>query len=96
MWYALPSGDVGIESHNSRPVQLLDWFCFYPLSELVHNDKQMSHATTSRLEWPHHVQLPDGKGPGNANCLERRSRQVWLGAELLAPFTLLDQLFGVF
>ena len=56
----------------------------------------MSHATVCRLEWAHHVQPLDGKGPGEGDGLECRSRQVLLGAENLAPFAVFDQLFGVF
>ena len=78
------------------PFQLLDWFCFYPLGELVHYDKQMSHATSCCFEWSHHVQAPGSKGPGNGDSLQCRSRLMWLGAELLAPFAFLDQVFGVF
>ena len=47
--YAVPSRDVDDESHCSRTIQLLDGLHFYPLGELVHRDKQMSHATTGRL-----------------------------------------------
>ena len=39
VWYAIPDGDVGDESHSSRTIQFLNWLCFYPLGELVHCDK---------------------------------------------------------
>ena len=58
-----------------------------PLGEFVHSDEQMRHAAARRLEWAHHVQPLDGKGPGKGDGLECRSRQVLLGAEDLAPFT---------
>ena len=96
VWDAISRGDVGDESPGSRPIQLLDWPGIYPLGELVHIDKQMSHAAACCLEWSHHVQPPDGKGPGNGDSLECRSRLMRLGAELLAPFAFLDQVFGVF
>ena len=56
----------------------------------------MSHAAARRLEWAHHVQPPDGKGPGEGDGLECGSRQVLLGAEKLAPFAVFDQFFGIF
>ena len=96
MQYAVSDGDVGDESHSSRTVLLLDWFGLYPLGELVHRDKQMGHATSRCFEWPHHVQAPDSKGPGNVNSLERKSQLMWLGTKLLAPFSFLDQFIGVF
>ena len=96
VWYAIPDGDVGDESHSSRTIQLLNWLCFYPLGELVHRDKQTSHTAVCCLEWSHHIQPPDSEGPGNGDGLECRSQLMWLGAELLAPFAFLDQVFGVF
>ena len=90
VWYSIPGGDICDECHGSRPVQLLDWLRFNPLGEFVDGDKQMSHATVCRLEWAHHVQPPDGKGPGEGDGLECRSRQVLLGAEDLAPFAAFD------
>ena len=56
----------------------------------------MSHAASCRLEWSHHVQAPDCKGPGDGDSLECGSRQVLLGAEKLALLTVFDQLFGAF
>ena len=47
----------------------------------------MCHAAARRLEWAHHVQPPDGKGP---------SRHVLLGADFLAPLAMLEQVLGVF
>ena len=96
MWYAIPSGDVGDESYGSRPIKFLDWLGLYPLGELIHSDKQMSHAATGCLEWPHHIQTPNSKGPSNGNSLECKSWQAWVRAESLASLALLDQLFGVF
>ena len=90
VWYVIPDGDVGDASNNSRTIQLLDWFCFYPLGELVHCDKQMSHAASCSLEWSHHVHAPNHKGPGDGDSLECGSRLMRLGAELLAPLAFLD------
>ena len=94
--HAVPSSDVGDECYGSRPVQLLDWLCFDPLCEFVHGDKQMCQAATGCLERAHHVQSPDGKGPGDGDGLECRSRQVLLRAEDLASFVFFDYLFGIF
>ena len=55
----------------------------------------MSHVAACCLERTHHVQTPHGEWPGDGDGLEDRGWQVLLGAELLAPFALLDQLFGV-
>ena len=53
-------------------------------------------AAAGCLEWAHHVQPPDGKGPGEGDGLECRSRQVLLGTEDLASSAALDYLFGIF
>ena len=94
--YTVPDCDICDECHNSRTIQLLDWLRFNPLGEFVHGDKQMCHAAARRLEWAHHVQSPDGKGPGEGDGLECRSRQVLLGNEGLASFAAFDSLFSVF
>ena len=94
--HAIPSSDVGNKCHGSRPVQLLDWLRFDPLGKFVHSDKQMCQAATGCLEWAHHVQPPDGKGPGEGDGLECRSRQLLLGTEDLASFAAFDYLFGIF
>ena len=96
VWHTIPSSDVDDECYGSRPVQLFDWLCFDPLCELVHGDKQMCQAGAGCLERDHHVQSPDGKGPGKGNGLECRSRQVLLGTENLASSAALDYLFGIF
>jgi hypothetical protein len=40
------------------------------------------------LEWPHHVEVPDGKGPCDGDCLQRLCREVSLPGIKLAPFTV--------
>ena len=95
MRHAIPSSDVGNERHGSRPVQLLDRLRFDPLGELVHGDKQMCQAAADCLERAHHVQSPDGKGPGEGNGLECRSRQVLLGTKNLASSAALDYFFSI-
>ena len=90
VWDAVPSCDVTDEGHCSRTIQLLDGFHLHPLGELVHCDKQVSQATSCRLEWSYHAQTPDCKWPGDGDSLECGSWLKRLGTENLAPLALLD------
>ena len=55
----------------------------------------MGHASTSRLESSHHVQTPDGEGPGDGDGSESGCRQVALLGEVLAPLASANEVFSV-
>jgi hypothetical protein len=43
-------------------------------------------------EQPHHVEVPDGEGPRDGDCLQRLRREVSLSSVELTPFTTPDDI----
>jgi hypothetical protein len=57
------------------------------LREHVDHYEKVGEAPRRLLEWPHHVEVPDGKGPRDGDCLERLRWEVSLSSIELEPFT---------
>jgi hypothetical protein len=58
-----------------------------PLQELVDRYKKVGEAPERLSEWANHVEIPDGEGPRDGDCMQRLRREISLSGVELAPLT---------
>jgi hypothetical protein len=93
--YAEAIDDVGEERDRLLGADVDDGSGLDPLRELVDHYEKVGEAPRCLSEWPHHVEVPDGKGPRDGDCLQHLRREVSLSSVELAPFTAPHDVFRV-
>jgi hypothetical protein len=59
-----------------------------PLRELVDRYEKVGEAPARLSKWAHHVEVPDGEGPRDGDCLQRLRREMSLSSVELEPLTV--------
>jgi hypothetical protein len=78
--------DVGEERDRLLGAYVDDGSGLDPLRELVDYYVEMGEAPERLSERSHHVEVPDGEGPRDGNCMEFLCREVSLPSVELTPF----------
>jgi hypothetical protein len=95
VWGCKAMDDVEEELHGLFRFDLRDWLGFYPLRELVHDDKQMRVAPGRLLEWPNQIEPLDHEWPCDGDHLNCFGWQVGLSSIVLTPFLGAHDLLNV-
>jgi hypothetical protein len=78
--------DVGEERDRLLGAYVDDGSGLDPLRELVDYYVEMGEAPERLSERSHHVEVPDGEGPRDGNCMQFLCRVVSLPSVELTPF----------
>ena len=87
--------DVEEEQHILLGFECGDRPSFYPLCELVYDDKEVGVSFRCLLERSNQIEPPDHEGPCDGDHLECLGQEVSLPSIVLTPFAGVHDLLGV-